>query len=461
MNQTNRSTSIKRWPINAGSKKQHGQALIYGIFVLIGGLAALFFLFNTGQLAREKTKLVNTADAVAYSGGLMNARALNYQAYANRVMVANTVAIAQLVSLSSWIEYADSYAAAGQGTAYVDQNTGKYFFSVFASNLAAQTVGTALQSSLNAGPLELIARTLDTLNWNILGPAQVAVFAGTDASRMAVMNEVANLNYTNDGAITVEQNPATLAQFASFTKMYKGDERTRFAEVASRSAEKDKFVSDRNWQLTGLYSSCPLDFVVFNRDYIDRRGGTELVGFDEWRASDSLTEFMRRTRFRRFFGVRIPVGCEYFAIPNGYGDQSATVGGGASSSSWDYKGLPPFADLSQSTLDSPDEPKMLTGIRLTRSASQTQTSEARSSIKSSARLNNYEAQMAGGDQMAAVSTSEVFFQRDEATKDNPYGAGLGKPKEIGSLFNPYWQVKLVQSDTNVRAAQFLQGVVLP
>ena len=69
--------------------------------------------------------------------------------------------------------------------------------------------------------------------------------------------------------------------------------------------------------------------------------------------------------------------------------------------------------------------------------------------------------MAGGDQMAAVSTSEVFFQRDEATKDNPYGAGLGKPKEIGSLFNPYWQVKLVQSDTNVRAAQFLQGVVLP
>lgn len=457
MNQTNRSTSIKRWAIGAGSKKQRGQALIYGMFVLIGGLAALFFLFNTGQLAREKTKLVNTADAVAYSGGLMNARALNYQAYANRVMVANTVAIAQLVSLSSWIEYADSYAAAGQGTAYVDQNTGKYFFSVFASNLAAQTVGTALQSSLNAGPLELIAGTLDNLNWNILGPAQVAVFAGTDASRMAVMNEVANLNYTNDGAITVEQNPATLAQFASFTKMYEGDERTRFAEVASRSAEKDKFVSDRNWRLTGLYSSCPLDFVVFNRDYVDRRGGTTLIGFDEWSASDSLTEHMRFLKTRRFW---LPT-CETRQIANGYGDQTASVGGDASSASWGYKGLPPFTDLSQSVLDSPDEPKMLTGIRLTRSASQTQTSEARSGIKSSARLNNYEAQTAGGDQMAAVSTSEVFFQRDEATKDNPYGAGLGKPKEIGSLFNPYWQVKLVQSDTNVRAAQFLQGVVLP
>lgn len=47
-------------------RRQGGQALIYGLFVLLGGLAALFFLFNTGQLTAEKTKLANTADAVAY-----------------------------------------------------------------------------------------------------------------------------------------------------------------------------------------------------------------------------------------------------------------------------------------------------------------------------------------------------------------------------------------------------------
>lgn len=32
------------------SARQQGQALVYGLFVLVGGLAALFFLFNTGQL---------------------------------------------------------------------------------------------------------------------------------------------------------------------------------------------------------------------------------------------------------------------------------------------------------------------------------------------------------------------------------------------------------------------------
>ena len=80
---------------------------------MMGGLAALFFLFNTGQLTREKTKLVNTADAVAYSAGVMNARALNFEAYTNRAMLANTVAIAQLVSLSSWVQYTNTLANYG------------------------------------------------------------------------------------------------------------------------------------------------------------------------------------------------------------------------------------------------------------------------------------------------------------------------------------------------------------
>ena len=57
--------------------RQRGQAMIYGLFMLIAGLAALFFLFNTGQMTAEKTKLVNTADAVAYSPRKAQNRRLN------------------------------------------------------------------------------------------------------------------------------------------------------------------------------------------------------------------------------------------------------------------------------------------------------------------------------------------------------------------------------------------------
>jgi len=65
-------------------------------------LAALLFVFNTGQLTAEKTKLVNTADAVAYSAAVMQARALNFDAYTNRALMADEVMIAQAVSIAAW-----------------------------------------------------------------------------------------------------------------------------------------------------------------------------------------------------------------------------------------------------------------------------------------------------------------------------------------------------------------------
>ncbi len=91
------------------ARQQSGQALVYGLFMLMAGVAALYFLFNVGQLTQEKTKLVNTSDAVAYSAGIMHARAMNYMAYTNRAMVADEVTIAQAVSLASWGKYLEGH----------------------------------------------------------------------------------------------------------------------------------------------------------------------------------------------------------------------------------------------------------------------------------------------------------------------------------------------------------------
>lgn len=83
---------------------------MFGIFLLFAGLAGVYFLFNTGQMTAEKTRLVTTADAVAHGTGVMQARALNFDAYANRALVANEVLVAQTVSLSSWAQYAQTHA---------------------------------------------------------------------------------------------------------------------------------------------------------------------------------------------------------------------------------------------------------------------------------------------------------------------------------------------------------------
>lgn len=76
-------------------------------FTLVFGAAAALvtlLLFNSGMLANAKTRLQNAADAGAYSAGVLQARDHNFSAYTNRSMVANQVAVVQLVSLKSYLE---------------------------------------------------------------------------------------------------------------------------------------------------------------------------------------------------------------------------------------------------------------------------------------------------------------------------------------------------------------------
>ena len=68
-------------------------------------LLALVFLYNAGKVTGEKMQLQNAADATAYSVSLIEARDLNFAAYTNRAMVANEVAIGQLVGLVSFAHH--------------------------------------------------------------------------------------------------------------------------------------------------------------------------------------------------------------------------------------------------------------------------------------------------------------------------------------------------------------------
>lgn len=85
--------------------RQTGQILpvmLFGFFVTIASLLAVF---NTSQVTIKKTQLVNAADAAAYSGAIQAARTMNFMAYSNRAMVANTIAVGYIVSYASWLRY--------------------------------------------------------------------------------------------------------------------------------------------------------------------------------------------------------------------------------------------------------------------------------------------------------------------------------------------------------------------
>src|SRR5690606_16216939 len=83
--------------------RHEGQALPLVLVFLIVLCVGLLVTFNTGQVVAKKVELTNAADAAAYSVAVEQARARNLAAYLNRGRVANEVAIAQMVSLNSWV----------------------------------------------------------------------------------------------------------------------------------------------------------------------------------------------------------------------------------------------------------------------------------------------------------------------------------------------------------------------
>src|SRR5690606_38523865 len=90
---------------------QLGQALALGLVLLMGAVLGLFFLFSTGQALDTRQRLDNAADAAAWSAALWRARVLNFHAYSNRAIIAQEVAVAQAVTMTSWARYFEHFTA--------------------------------------------------------------------------------------------------------------------------------------------------------------------------------------------------------------------------------------------------------------------------------------------------------------------------------------------------------------
>jgi hypothetical protein len=450
--------------------RQQGQALIFGLFALIGALVALFFLFNTGQLTAEKTKLVNTADAVAYSAGVMHARALNFDAYTNRALIANEVMIAQAVSMASWTAYVSEHSQSAQTLMYCRNQyavpVGLLLFTYIpacyalalppgaqATSMLDQIVPSAAQAAVTAAELAKDA----------LQAAQLNMAADLYLARKSLMQEVANANYVNDGEVHVDNIPLTDdfgLNGANFITRYEADDRVRLKDATLKAVNLDHFVQQRSWT-----SANNMPCILGNKAEFRRRGGTELIGFDEWRAMDTASLHTWTFNIHLF-----STSCDEDETPLGTGSQGASKGssggdngfGGsrsdnpvastyASSNDWNYSGLPAFFDLQQSALKaSNDSPPLLRfTIRLTRAKDQARTSEGRSGVKPSGRLDKFSGKLAS-DVLAAVSTSEVFFRRPVPRNDGQ--------TELASLFNPFWQVHLVStSNADIAKAIALGG----
>ncbi len=435
---------------------QSGQALPLAMVLLVAVAATVFYMFNSGQLVQEKLRLTNTADAVAYSAGVFEARVLNYNTYTNRAIIANQIAIGQAVGLASWSKY--------MGTAA--DNIGPYLYLI-------PYVGAALKSAMDyvksimdvftpalaaTIPMHDAAVQALALSQQVMhGPGDSVALA----NRLLVMRRVAN---ENDPAVVVDPVPIS-DDFVGFTSDYSSrEDRRRMGQLVHDSRES--FLRSRNWDF-GLVILC-------NGIQLRKRGSTELIDLvDGWKSMDTLSAHRYRIRRWRCRRSETPIGYGTAFSQNGLADSAyiysgsrtrnprasaradssegiasgfypapPSVGGGA---------IPTFKELSARALAMDDPVTGLT-IRVTKSAGGQRFSGGSSIIQPQGRLELYDGALSG-NQSAALARAEVFFERPDSGNSRHPGR-----TELGSLFNPYWQVRLAPVTAAERAhAQARQG----
>ncbi|NDF72610.1 MAG: hypothetical protein EB114_00290 [Betaproteobacteria bacterium] len=165
---------------------QRGQILPLGL-LLTGLLASLVFFF--GRHALDMNRIhhrQNLADAAAFSAATWRARALNFNALANRALIAQEVYAAHLTEANAWSAYAKMLAERGQALSEV------FPAAQPAAIAIAQLASVDQQMLRQLSELELFARTAPGLGLNDqLAAAQYAFLRSADGFGLsAIANEV-------------------------------------------------------------------------------------------------------------------------------------------------------------------------------------------------------------------------------------------------------------------------------
>ncbi|MDN7528231.1 Tad domain-containing protein [Burkholderia orbicola] len=199
----------------AAPARERGQALVPALLFLVVGGVALYLAFNSLQLTSAKIKLQNTVDASAYAAALLQARDYNFSAYTNRAMVANQAAIAQMVSLKSFVDMLDEHVAPGSRS---DQLIDRYSGGAYDWRTKKEQARAMIHPVRQRLDTDLpgMARSLDAIVVALSG-AQRAYHEATLVGVPKLAGEIARANEPNtritDGTF---DDPLSRTEFAAW-----------------------------------------------------------------------------------------------------------------------------------------------------------------------------------------------------------------------------------------------------
>jgi len=437
---------------------QRGQVMPLGLSLVVAGALFGLVLFNTGRVVSDKTRLVNAADAAAYSGLVWQARALNFQAYTNRAMVANQVAMAQAVSLRSWALYGKI------ATGNINRVLGGVpFVGALTSTMEAGMDASEKMIAPIAGGMLSVSNAVNTA----LSKSQTAMFASSFAATPEIIKKVVKANdssFDSNTKYSIANQLANVKQWDSFTTNYDSTNKQALkARIDVINRSRDPFSKIRNWNVFNSY----LPVFGLAKFRLEKRGETRLIEVTEsdvdsngnkrtpetnyeWKAKDTLSlqfQYFKIKRGRpRWVRVETPIGWGEALANNQAGDASiepcnvASLNNGFSTKlqcpqwldknrqaeqladnnvrgisgeksrekiSATFNGIRAYRSLSEK-IELKHDPKLILRVEVAMPLTKIRSSEKIISSES------FKAQThAPGDMLTSVSTAEVYYQRPD------------------------------------------------
>ncbi len=425
---------MKNVPI-AGPRAQSGQALVWGM-LLLGAMALAFVAyFSVSQMVAVKVRHTHALDAAAYSGAVVQARAMNTAAYINRAHIANQVAMAHLATLSSWAALGEAQARqlfSGNPPVHV-------IGMLFGADHAAAYSAARRAVGLGAMQPQLAAAYMahDATVRQVLARAQASIVETLPAVRRHVIETVleANFEASPDRTFRLEFDTD---EWPDAVSLLSGPR--HLAPVVRAAASRYGFLAPRHHTAYNSWVVSPMCPSL--RHQLRRRGTTQMDDQGRWQSVDTLSYHALRSNQW--------IGCYYREYPMGWGWLAGATGhvlddphtdappddfsevdfwrwvrdstdwdiaaGSANPLAnsrahvtrrlWDTGGLPGFHDVGESASNG----RIAFALTLHRTADADRVVTTR-------------------------SAAETFFARPEGREDGRL--------EHANLFRPYWQARLV------------------
>jgi hypothetical protein len=481
--------------------RERGQALVLALLSMLVFVVGVLVLFNTGQAVNKKVQLNNTADAAAYSAAVQQARAYNLIAYLNRAQVANEVATAQIVSLHSWMNFAisgtDHFADAVQTIGVL---------------LDISVVGAEVGVELNeiATELDEVKEGMQKLRDGMKQAFSVAILglssanaAYAEATRLVSLTEVGDIpsivqkvitqnavtgNGSADHAASLSAKSLVLlgAQAAAanekYARLYKVPRSSSPSSNPAHTADADRYANVVMEARDGFSAKRDGDIL-----FLHKRGGTDMVSYNRWVSIDTLNAKAGPIDAPMAWGgaaaVKSSSGAAFSNLSDpdkgwtspydndrGHYDPYGGAGNNGLSSRvarkqpatpsndsailTNYQGLQSYEDIAADKAivpytdsGTPDAGPVFT-VLVEQPMSEVRTS-SNTNIGGPPQLQAPD--QAQNNKMSALASAQVYFDRPRTLT---VFRRADDHRELGSLFSPYWQARLVDTPRSVKLEIF-------